>query len=288
MNKLNAPEERPAFERGLAIARRNWLLLAICLVVVPVVSYAYSKSQTPQYTASSSLLFANRELESQIFGLTPSANSDPQREAATNLKLASLEQVASRTAEALPDANLSATEVSEKISVSPEGESELVDIAATDASPPFAARLANEFARKFISFSRESERAKIVRAQELAEGKLDSLPSFEREGQAGETLSQRVRELETVAAIQTGKAELAQPATIPSAPSSPKTSRNVALGILLGVLLGIGLVMLREQFDRRIRDADELEDLFELPVLGTIPQSPAIADPEKKQRRHRG
>ena len=50
----------------------------------------------------------------------------------------------------------------------------------------------------------------------------------------------------------------------------------MALGLLLGLLLGVGLALLRDQFDRRLRDTDGIEEVFNLPVLGTIPQSRAI------------
>src|SRR4029077_9536011 len=149
---------------------------------------------------------------------------------------------------------------------------------ATDTSPARAAQIANEFARQYISFSRDEEKGKIEQAKSLVEAKLDELSPSEQEGTAGEVLSRRIRQLEALAAVQTGKAELAQPATVPSSPSSPRTTRNVALGIFLGLLLGIGLALGREQFDRRLRDLDDVDEILQVPVLGTIPRSRAISD----------
>lgn len=275
--KSDRPDGAAPLKRGLEMARRSWVLILICVILVPVAALLYSKSQTKEYTATSSLLFSNQSAEARIFGLEPSGNTDPAREAATNLKLASLQAISTRTAEALPKSHLDEDEIREKISVSPEGESELINVSATDPSPAFAAKLANTFSEQFIDFSREIESAKVRRAQKLAETKLQGLPEAERAGPAGETLEKRVRELETLAVIQTGRAELAQVATAPTSPSSPKTKRNVALGILLGILLAIGVVLLREQFDRRIRSTDELEELFGVPILGTIPESGKLA-----------
>jgi succinoglycan biosynthesis transport protein ExoP len=268
--------ERPAFERALAIVRRNLLLLAICLITVPAVALGYSLLQTKEYTASASLLFGTRSLESRLFGVEP--NGDPQREAATNIKLVSVDAVAVRTAKALEVPGLTPSAISNDIAVTPEGESELVSIEATNESPALATRVANEFARQYISFSREEEQEKINQAKALVEEKLEGLPPAEREGVSGEVLTRQARQLEALAAVQTGKAELAQPATEPSSPSSPKTARNVALGILLGILLGIGLALGREQLDRRLRDIEEVEELLRLPVLGTIPRSRAILE----------
>lgn len=277
MQRGHATAETPPLARALKIARRYWILIVICLVTVPVIAFAYSKLQTKEYTASASLLFNNGDLENRLFGLNSPTNVEPLRQAATNLKLASVEQIADRTAKAVPEAKLDGEEVGEKVTVAPEGESELVEVAATDPSPQLAARLANEFSRQFIEFSREIETAKIERARKIAETKYDGLSSGEKEAEAGETLNRRISELETLAAIQTGRAELAQPASVPEEPSSPQTKRNVALGVLLGILLAGAVVLLLEQIDRRIREPEELEEIFEVPILGTIPDSPALA-----------
>ncbi len=276
MHASDTHHERPAFERGLAIVRRNLLLLAICLITVPAVALAYSLLQTKQYTASASLLFGTQSLEAKLFGFEP--NGDSQRETATNLKLVSVDQVAVRTARAMDIPGLTPSDIRETVSVTPEGESELIAIEATDTSPALAARIANEFSRQYISFSRDEETGKIEQAKSLVEAKLDELSPAEQEGAAGEVLTRRIRQLEALAAVQTGRAELAQPATIPSSPSSPKTTRNVALGIFLGLLLGIGLALGREQFDRRLRDLDDVDEILQVPVLGTIPRSRAISD----------
>ncbi|MBS1843680.1 MAG: polysaccharide biosynthesis tyrosine autokinase [Actinobacteria bacterium] len=270
------PEDKRALRRELAILRRNWLIALICVVVAPIVAFAYSKAQTKEYTATASLLFTNQTVEAGILGVEPAANADPAREAATNLKLASLTTLSVRTAKAV-GGGLTGAEVSEKVEVSPEGESELVSIAATDPSPVFAAKLANEFAKQFVSFGREIETAKVTRAQKLAEAQLESLSSSERSGPSGKTLERRIVELQALATIQTGRAELAQRATVPESPSSPNTKRNVALGLVVGILLAIAAIFLREQFDRRIRDSDEIEELYGVPTLGTIPNSKALA-----------
>jgi polysaccharide biosynthesis transport protein len=268
--------ERPAFERGMTIARRNWVLLLICFVTVPAVALVYSLLQTPQYTASASLLFGSTSLDQRLQSSSNTEESDPIRAAATNLKLVSLRRISVLTAEALDQPSLTADDVSEKVKVNPEGESDLVSVEATDESPEFAAELANTFARQYIAFRRDSDRAKVTRAQNLIDAQLADLSPDVRASEVGEGLEEKKRQLEVVGALQTGNAELVQPAVAPDSASSPKTQRNVALGVLLGIFLGIGLALLREQLDRRVRDLDDVEDVFGMPILGTIPQSRTI------------
>ena len=45
----------------------------------------------------------------------------------------------------------------------------------------------------------------------------------------------------------------------------------------MGLLLGIGAALLVHRLDRRIRESDELEEAFGLPVIGAIPRSAAFA-----------
>jgi chain length determinant protein EpsF len=49
------------------------------------------------------------------------------------------------------------------------------------------------------------------------------------------------------------------PAVVPHKPSQPKVALNIALSVVVGTLLGIGMVMLMEMFDRRVRSRGDLE-----------------------------
>ncbi|HJV92686.1 MAG TPA: chain length determinant protein EpsF [Azonexus sp.] len=60
-------------------------------------------------------------------------------------------------------------------------------------------------------------------------------------------------------------------ATEPSTPSSPKVALNTALSVVFGLLLGMGLALLREHLNRRLRSASDLSDLLGVPVLAVLP-----------------
>lgn len=58
---------------------------------------------------------------------------------------------------------------------------------------------------------------------------------------------------------------------IPTAPVSPNILLNTAIAAVVGFLLGVGLAFLREVLDRRIRTEEQVQQLLDLPVLGSIP-----------------
>lgn len=161
---------------------------------------------------------------------------DPQRAVDTNLQLLSLPLIAKRTAESLP--GMTEKEVEEAVETEQQGESDIILVKATDSSPEGAAQIANSFAAEFLAF---------------------------REG--GGANRERV---------QTGRVEVVERATPNSSPVSPKPVRNVVFGALIGIVLGIGLALLLEQFDRRVKREEDLAEATGLPLLATIPKRPAF------------
>lgn len=60
-------------------------------------------------------------------------------------------------------------------------------------------------------------------------------------------------------------------AVLPTSPISPNVKLTLALGALIGLALGLAYALVRRHLDRRIRNAAEIERLFQLPVIGTLP-----------------
>jgi capsular exopolysaccharide synthesis family protein len=167
--------------------------------------------------------------------------------------------------------------VASAIAVSSGGQADVASIQATSRTPAVAAALANTYAQTYIAFRRDADRATIASAEQPLQQQLSSLPRSQRSGALGQSLEQRLSQLSVLSSLQTGNAELVQPAPVPSSPSSPKPVRNGAFGLFFGVLLGIALALIAETRDRRVRDPAELEQLFDRPVLAVLPQSEALA-----------
>jgi capsular exopolysaccharide synthesis family protein len=256
--------------------RRQILIIIACAVLVPGAALAFSLLQQKQYSATASLLFRDPQFDQKLFGSAVFTPQDPNREAATNVKLVSLGVVGDRTAKALKGLR-DAGQITTEVVVTSAGQSNVANITATDPDPVVAAKLANTFAEQYIAFRRDADRSKIAAAQRLVQQQLTGLPKAEQDRPQGTALRQRAEQLQILAALQTGNAELVQPASVPGAASSPRPLRNTAIGLMLGILIGLGLAVLRERFDRRLKDPKEISESFDRPLLGAIPESRNIA-----------
>lgn len=250
-----------ALEFVLRILRRRRLIFIIALVSVPLMAFLVSSSKEKQYTATATLLFQSGN----------TSNVDPTRVAATNEALASLPVVAVRAAKEM-GGGITAGEILGSVSVSASNSmADVATISATTSNPEGAAEIANGYSHAFIEFRKETDQSQVQQAIDLVERSLE-----EAGGAEAQKLEDRLNRLKVQQALQTGRAELVQPAGVPSSPSSPRTSRNVILGLILGALLGFGLAALLERIDRRVRSSEELEELFESPIIARISRNKAL------------
>jgi len=265
-----------SIEHVLGVLRRRALWILLCFVLAAGVAYGLSKRQTKKYTATASLVFNNSQLSQQAAGLqalNTGGSQLPQQQ--TNLKLVQLGDMAAKTANRIGQ-GLTKEKVSADLSVSAQGESNVVDVAATATSPALAADIANIYTNVFVREQQNSNHAYYASALKLVEKQLKVLTSKQKLSPSGIALAGRAQSLGVLAELRNGNVEIAQAAIPPTSPSSPKTSRNTALGAVLGLLLGIGIAFLLERFDRRIREPKDLESVYGLPLLGVVPESSAL------------
>lgn len=263
----------------LEALRRRWLLVVACVILVPAATVALSLSRPKKYTASISVLFRNPGFDQTLFGapvLGPS--TDATREAATNVRLIDLSVVADLTGRALGE---SGDAVRSKVSVSAQGDSDVVTVAATDSTPAAAARLANTYGNEYVAFRRTADQRKVLGAVSMLSASRPTSPAARNE------LVRMQQQLRTLAALQTGNAEVVQPAELPSSPSSPTPVRDGVLGAFVGLLIGSVLALILDRVDRRLRDPEEAQAAFDRPLLAHIPESPAFRR-QKQERPLRG
>ncbi|HEL2384157.1 TPA: capsular biosynthesis protein CpsC [Streptococcus suis] len=56
-------------------------------------------------------------------------------------------------------------------------------------------------------------------------------------------------------------------------PSTPNTKRNIAIGMLAGGLLAVGLVLIVEVLDDRVKRPQDIEEVMGMTLLGVVPDS---------------
>jgi capsular exopolysaccharide synthesis family protein len=85
----------------------------------------------------------------------------------------------------------------------------------------------------------------------------------------------RLDQLNLQAATQGTDVSVIVPTTSSDVPVQPQPRRAAAIGGLMGLLIGFGLVLVREQLNRGVRNVDELEQAVGASVRSTIPRVPS-------------
>lgn len=261
----------------LGILRRRALWIGLCLVLVVGAAYGYSKHKTKMYTATAALSFNTSSLDQQIAGLSASSSSsNPLVQQDSNLELVKVGNVPAKIASLLGH-GLTEEKVSASLSISGKGESSIVDVSSTSTSPALAAAIANTYVNQFVKEQQRTNRQFFKSALRLVNKQLAGLSPAQRFGTDGLDLQDRAHTLGLLAELDYNNVEVAGEAAVPTSPSSPKTKRNTELAAVLGLLLGLGVAFLIERLDRRIREPEELEAIYGLPMLGVVPRSAALA-----------
>jgi len=250
------------------LRRRKWLILGTATLAAAL-AFGLSSLQAERYEAVASLLFRQAEPPPRIDPDEPPpdlANS-PERVAATNLALASLETVTARARRRL-NSPLSVEELRGKVDLEPAGQADIVEVRASAGTPEAASLRANVFAEEVVRFRAERAQEGVQRVIDAIRGQLSSVPP---RGSLARRLSERAEQLEVEKRLESGDVEIAEEAVPPLDPAAPKPVRNTLIGGVLGLLLGGLLAVVLQRFDRRLEDEPELAELVGAPIVGRIP-----------------
>jgi succinoglycan biosynthesis transport protein ExoP len=86
-----------------------------------------------------------------------------------------------------------------------------------------------------------------------------------------DSLQTKLKEAQISSGLKSSNIRIVDPAMIPSTPSRPAKTRNIALAFLVGLVGGIGLALLREYLDNTVKTPDDVETLTRLPSLAVVP-----------------
>ena len=67
-------------------------------------------------------------------------------------------------------------------------------------------------------------------------------------------------------------ANIVDDASVPDEPSGPRRAMYIAIALLAGLFLAVAAIVLVDTLDTTVKSREEAEELFGLPVLGTMPE----------------
>jgi tyrosine-protein kinase Etk/Wzc len=82
-------------------------------------------------------------------------------------------------------------------------------------------------------------------------------------------LLQKKQELEVARASEIGNIRIVDPA-IPGDRIKPKVRKSILLALIVGLFMGVGIAFFLEYLDNTIKNPDDLKQITELPLLGSI------------------
>jgi capsular exopolysaccharide synthesis family protein len=106
-------------------------------------------------------------------------------------------------------------------------------------------------------------------------GKMIQYNILKREAEANkalyDSLETKLKEAQIASGLKSSNIRVVDPAMVPSTPSRPAKTRNIALAFLVGLVGGVGLALLREYMDNTVKTPDDVETLARLPSLAVVP-----------------
>ena len=130
--------------------------------------------------------------------------------------------------------------------------------------------------------SLEQQRAKAVSLNDQLSQYMLLQSDYEQTRRFCEILDDKIRKLNVDPQVGSLNIEIVEAAKPPTAPSEPQKARVMGLALCLGLFAGVGLALVREWRDERLRSTQEISALLGLPVLGAVPamtwpkQTPSI------------
>lgn len=272
------------------IRARKWVIIQ-AVVIVTLTALVVSLLTPKTYEGTAQVLITEKDTASAILGSALPLSSQPERTLQTQVQMMGIRPVAEATIKKL-GLQTTPDELMKRVSVSAVGQTNIVKIVATDADAARASEIANAVAEEYVRSARDAERANVAAAADEVERRLDeakreildlgrkiadSEKADDLQAQLQiatgtySTLAEKLEQLRINEQLETGPGRVVSPAVVDTDAVSPKVSRNALLGLLVGLVFGVGMAFLYEYLDSTIKSTDEVEKLFDAPVLGTIP-----------------
>lgn len=226
-------KERPHVELGdyLRVLRKRWLSIVVLALLGLGLAAIVTLTQKPVYEAQSEVFVSTQSGDTT--GDLQQGNTYTLQRVKTYAHLATTEIVLQPVIDQL-GLDLTPRQLASQITATAVLDTTIVEITVSDEDPEHAAELANTIGTTLATVVEQIEPA---------------------DGEDGESPVQLT---------------ITESATVPSQPVSPRVPVNLALGTLVGLAIGVGVALLREILDTRIRSRRDVELATEHPLVGGI------------------
>jgi polysaccharide biosynthesis transport protein len=118
----------------------------------------------------------------------------------------------------------------------------------------------------------DEQRARVLRMKAVRDEGQVLVREVENAQRTFESLVARFNQTSLESQSTQSFASVLSVALPPVTPSSPKLLLNTALAVFVGTLLAVGVALMLEMTDRRVRAPEDVVASLELPVLGLLPK----------------
>ena len=228
----------------------NWWLLLLGLALGIAVALFTRPSSPPVYQASAKILVHG----GQSPGIATAGDIQTSQQLADTYRgLITMRPVMEQTIERL---SLRESPESLTSSISSRVSNSIIEVIARRHSSQEAADVASATAQVFVDQVRDWQLTAIARFQAAAS-------QYGISSSSGSIASAQASAVSTMSIIE--------PAKPPRSPLHTSNSQRVIFGAVLGLVVALGVALLRDHMDDRIKSPENFKEIAELPVLGVIP-----------------
>ena len=259
--------------------RSHVKLILMCVIVTLAAAVVYVKVASKSYTATAQVVISPVSSQNTVLFSVPvlHGSGDPTQDVLTASALIHSPTIAQATVNSL-HLRTSANDLLGKVSVVPMDQSNILAISTSSSDPAQAQRIVNAYAQQTVAVRTADLHAAVQAQLTGLKASLAQAPASQRSGTG--TLGDTYSQLEQLAQVPDPTVSVGPPASLPTAPTSPKTTLSLAAGVLVGLLIGIGAAFGIDALDPRVRREEQLrERLGAVPVLARIPLRTGPARP---------
>jgi Mrp family chromosome partitioning ATPase/capsular polysaccharide biosynthesis protein len=256
---------------GSALRAHKRLIAAVAAVAV-LGSLAGLALRSPTYRASSQLLVTPLPSDSSALQGLVRAGGDPAQTVDTAAALVGSHDAAVGTARKL-GAGWSVQRVLDHVSVTPHGDSNVLDIEADADNGPDAARASTTFTLTALAL-RDAQLRRLADTA-LARATAARAAITDPTGAEAEALDVRIAELNRIKANGDPTLSLLKRAAVPLSADGLPVPAILVLGLIAGLILGAGAAVLYDLAGPgRIDSEGDIHALYPVPILTRLPALP--------------